>query len=264
MSLQGQEILLHTYATYLHTASAVLTWVALKNLFSCRNVHSWVCVSVCAIGVFRVTSFSLHASVEVSLLHFLSFHIKKLIFFSHHGSLQTVGKHKLTKACGGHIHTSTCRHAVLHSLRRSGCKMILSLWAFHTCLPGQFPHSWLPQLVWPFSSLPSLPHPPNPDPPSSIPGLSSSSSSPKACGLDSCSQAGCSACGKHPLHMRPVVISLSLCWLAGWLARALCDLLPINTSFELCAHLHLSQSPSQLWENEHTGWETCHETIKEE
>lgn len=77
-----------------------------------------------------------------------------------------------------HTHIYTCRHTAL-SLRRSGCKMISSFRAFCTCFPGQFPHSWLPQPVWPLPSSPlSLLLPPSllplsltlPSPPHLLPG----------------------------------------------------------------------------------------------
>ncbi|KAK5869807.1 hypothetical protein PBY51_024497 [Eleginops maclovinus] len=49
---------------------------------------------------------------------------------------------------------------------------------------------------------------------------SSSSSSPRACGLNSCGQAGCSVCGKHPPHME-YYTDPTWPWLAGWVTVCL-------------------------------------------
>lgn len=241
--LLWHEIMLHRCATYSCTRSLVLTWLALKDNPIQHQECSQLCVCVCVCnrGYFLLSP--CFSAILPLFSHYLF--ISKCLpsFPKTHGSLPNVHLHtfRYWEACRGHNappHTHTRAHThthagTLHSTPSGGLAVRWYFVSEH--FAHAFPDSSHTLGCLSLSDLCQARHPPHcpPVPPSSFPSPPSSSSclsSPRACGLDSCGQAGCSACGKHPLHMEDRT-DPSWPLLAAWVSGCLFPN-PMNALFD--------------------------------
>lgn len=231
--LLWHEIMLHTCATYSCTRSLVLTWLALKDNPIQHQECSQLCVCVCNRGYFLLSPC------------FSAFSPSFLPIFSYQNAYPLFPRLVVASQMYTCTHSDTGRHAEdimhphTHTHMQARCTPSGGLavrWYFVSeHFAHAFPDSSHTLGCLSLSDLCQARHPPHcpPVPPSSFPSPPSSSSSlssPRACGLDSCGQAGCSACGKHPLHMEDRT-DPSWPLLAAWVSGCLFPN-PMNALFD--------------------------------